>query len=125
MSRKNKDLKNTLANRPDSPRYEVGYRRPPQDTRFRPGQSGNPNGRPKGAKNKPPTNEDIESIFLEETERLIPVNEAGQRVSMSVTRAVSRSIAMNAASGKYSQQRLHRTSGEIHRSTRETNEKII
>ena len=105
MSRKK--IKNTLADRPDSRPYNVGYRRPPKGTRFQPGQSGNPNGRPKGAKNKPLTVEDIESIFLEETERLIAVNEAGHRVSMTMTRAVSRSIAMNAASGKYRQQRLY------------------
>jgi hypothetical protein len=28
---------------------EIGYRRPPKDTRFKPGQSGNPKGRPKGS----------------------------------------------------------------------------
>jgi hypothetical protein len=31
---------------------EVGYRRPPRAHRFKPGQSGNPRGRPKGAKNE-------------------------------------------------------------------------
>jgi hypothetical protein len=31
--------------------YEVGYGRPPIHTRFKPGQSGNPAGRPKGAQN--------------------------------------------------------------------------
>lgn len=31
--------------------YEVGYGKPPQATRFRPGQSGNPKGRPKGSTN--------------------------------------------------------------------------
>jgi hypothetical protein len=31
--------------------YEVGYGRPPQHTRFAKGQSGNPRGRPPGAKN--------------------------------------------------------------------------
>lgn len=30
--------------------YEVGYGRPPAHTRFRPGKSGNPKGRPKAAK---------------------------------------------------------------------------
>ncbi len=29
----------------------VGYRRPPKGHQFKPGQSGNPNGRPKGARN--------------------------------------------------------------------------
>ena len=30
--------------------YQVGYGKPPKRTRFKPGQSGNPKGRPKGAK---------------------------------------------------------------------------
>lgn len=30
--------------------YEIGYGRPPRANRFRPGQSGNPRGRPKGGK---------------------------------------------------------------------------
>ena len=32
------------------PVYQVGYGKPPVTTRFKPGQSGNPKGRPKGAK---------------------------------------------------------------------------
>ena len=31
--------------------YEVGYGKPPRDTRFKEGQSGNPGGRPPGLKN--------------------------------------------------------------------------
>lgn len=31
--------------------YEIGYGRPPKSTRFKPGQSGNPHGRPKGSTN--------------------------------------------------------------------------
>jgi hypothetical protein len=31
--------------------YEVGYGKPPEHTRFKPGQSGNPKGRPKKAQN--------------------------------------------------------------------------
>ena len=34
----------------DKPAYEVGYGIPPKNTRFKKGQSGNPRGRPKGAK---------------------------------------------------------------------------
>jgi hypothetical protein len=33
------------------PDYKVGYGKPPKRTRFRPGQSGNPKGRPKGVRN--------------------------------------------------------------------------
>jgi len=31
--------------------YQIGKGRPPKSTRWKPGQSGNPNGRPKGSKN--------------------------------------------------------------------------
>ncbi len=43
MSKKSDDDK------PDD--YKVGYARPPANSRFKPGQSGNPKGRPKGARN--------------------------------------------------------------------------
>ena len=37
---------------PDDERdYEVGYGKPPRHTRFQPGRSGNPRGRPSGSKN--------------------------------------------------------------------------
>jgi hypothetical protein len=35
--------------------YEVGYAKPPARTRFKPGQSGNPKGRPRGSKNARPS----------------------------------------------------------------------
>ena len=34
----------------DAP-YEIGYCKPPKHTRFKPGQSGNPQGRPRGQRN--------------------------------------------------------------------------
>ena len=40
--------------------YDVGYGKPPTHTRFRPGQSGNPGGRPKGSKN---IRKAVEEIF--------------------------------------------------------------
>jgi hypothetical protein len=38
----------------EPPNYEVGYGRPPKGSQFTPGRSGNPKGRPKGARNKHP-----------------------------------------------------------------------
>jgi hypothetical protein len=36
---------------PNERDYEVGYGKPPRHTRFKPGRSGNPRGRPGGSKN--------------------------------------------------------------------------
>ena len=57
--------------------YAVGYGRPPIRTRFRPGQSGNPKGRPKGARN-------AASMARDALERKIPVTESGTKRNMTV-----------------------------------------
>jgi Family of unknown function (DUF5681) len=41
--------------------YEVGYGRPPRHSRFKPGRSGNPRGRPKGAVDRKTI---VERVFL-------------------------------------------------------------
>jgi len=45
------DTKNTASDRQPEDEYNVGYKKPPKHTQFKPGQSGNPRGRPKGSKN--------------------------------------------------------------------------
>ena len=50
----------------------VGYRRPPVGTRFRPGQSGNPRGRPRGARN-------LSTIVATALNERVAVNENGRR----------------------------------------------
>jgi hypothetical protein len=37
--------------RPRNSKEAVGYKKPPKHSQFKPGQSGNPNGRPKGSNN--------------------------------------------------------------------------
>jgi hypothetical protein len=39
-----------MSNDSDNDEYEVGYGRPPRDTRFKKGRSGNPSGKRKGAR---------------------------------------------------------------------------
>jgi hypothetical protein len=51
--------------------YAVGNKKPPRHTRFKPGQSGNPSGRPKGRRN-------FDTILLKEFHKKIPVTINGK-----------------------------------------------
>ena len=81
--------------------HEVGYGKPPVSTRVQPGKSGNPSGRPKGAKNRRPAlnAERLKSIVLEEAYRTIKVRDGTRNVSVPMATAIVRSLAVNAAKG--------------------------
>lgn len=91
-----------------APDYEVGYGKPPKDTRFKPGQSGNPQGRPRGAKNRRPAlnEERLKDIILDEAYRSITVRDGHRNVSVPMAQAVVRAMAVNAAKGQHRAQRL-------------------
>ena len=60
----------------DGKDYKVGYKKPPQHSRFRPGQSGNPAGRDKGGRN-------LASDVKRTLKGLINVSEGGRSRKIS------------------------------------------
>ena len=72
--------------------YAIGYSRPPSWSQFQPGQSGNPKGRPKGARN-------ASSLAREALERPINVKVKGTSRKMSVRKAAYRRLAEKAVAG--------------------------
>lgn len=94
---------------PRSSDYDVGYGKPPVATRFKPGQSGNPRGRRKGAARKavPALNDErLKTIILEEAYRTISINDQNGQLDIPMAQAVVRSLAVNAAKGNQRAQRL-------------------
>lgn len=88
--------------RPASTDKMIGYGSPPIATRFKKGISGNPKGRPKGAKNKlrPPDGDMLGALILEEANRMIKVNDGSGQITMPMAQAIIRSLAVAAAKGQ-------------------------
>jgi Family of unknown function (DUF5681) len=78
---------------PAAANERVGYRRPPVGTRFRPGQSGNPRGRPKGARN-------LSTVIAAALSERVAVNENGRRRRITKLEAAVKQLVNRAASGE-------------------------
>ena len=61
--------------------YEVGYGKPPRHTRFKPGRSGNPRGRPSGSKN-------LTTLLSEALNEFVIVAENGRRRKITKRQAI-------------------------------------
>ncbi len=70
----------------------VGYKRPPRAHQFRPGESGNPSGRPKGMRN-------FKSELREELSELITVRDGEREIQVSKQRALIKSLVATAIDG--------------------------
>ena len=76
----------------DKDPYEVGFGKPPRSRRFKPGQSGNPNGRPRGAKN-------FAVAIEQELVTRVTVTENGRRRRISKREVIAKHLVNKAASG--------------------------
>jgi len=70
----------------------VGYRMPPKEHQFKPGQSGNPKGRSKGSKN-------LKTDLMEELQEQILIREGATEKRVSKQRAMIKSLMAKAAKG--------------------------
>ena len=93
----------------EAPAYEVGYGKPPQATRFQPGKSGNPKGRPKGSRKAPPADtavEKLKALVLQEAYRPIQIRDGETLVELPMIQAALRIVTLSAAKGNQRAQRL-------------------
>jgi hypothetical protein len=79
--------------------YEVGYSKPPCHSRFKKGPSGNPNGRPGGAKN-------LSTLLCEALNELVIVAENGGRRKISKRLAIIKQLVNQSAKGDWRAVRL-------------------
>ncbi len=78
---------------PDEPKAtKPGYCSPPEQTRFKPGKSGNPRGRPKGTLN-------VASVLAKVLRERVVINESGKRKSVTKLEAEIKQLMNRAASG--------------------------
>ena len=74
--------------------YEVGYGKPPRHTRFTKGQSGNPRGRARGAKN-------LKTLLIDTLNELVVVAENGRRRTIHKRHAFIKQIVNHALKGDW------------------------
>lgn len=70
-----------MSDKEDDREYEVGYKKPPKHSQFKPGQPGNRKGRGKGTKN-------LKTDLLEEFGEVIRIREGDREIKISKQRAL-------------------------------------
>jgi Family of unknown function (DUF5681) len=82
--------------------YDVGYRKPPKQSKFKKGETGNPRGRPKRPTHAMPEwrEERMKAIIRQEAYRLIDINENGKKIRLPLIQAIIRRLGVFAAQGR-------------------------
>jgi hypothetical protein len=73
--------------------YEVGYGKPPKNTQFQKGVSGNPKGRPKNSLN-------FDDELIRESNSLMAINENGRRKRISKHKVAVKQLMKQAMTGR-------------------------
>jgi hypothetical protein len=77
--------------------YEVGYKKPPKRTQFKPGKSGNPKGRPK--RPAKPSGQPEQPLFVRIAAEKVPVLIHGRKVRITKEECFYRAIFNDANKG--------------------------
>lgn len=72
--------------------YDIGFGKPPKHHRFKPGQSGNPKGRPKAP-------QALDAVIHKEMNRKVTLSENGERKTMAKREIIAKQSVNNAAQG--------------------------
>lgn len=88
--------------------YDVGYGKPPEDTRFKKGQSGNKKGRPKGSKNKSPNFpiNILNDLVVKECMEDVTIHTANKQAKVKKIEAVIKATVNKAIKGDHRSQKL-------------------
>jgi len=78
----------------DGPDYPVGYKKPPRHTQFKPGQSGNPKGRPKKSAT-------LNDIILENLGKKVTIMDSTKVRNVSILEAIVLMLINKATKGDY------------------------
>ena len=71
---------------------DVGYKKPPRHTQFKPGKSGNPAGRPKGKKN-------LKTLLEQRLRKTVTIVEKGRKKTVTMGEVVVAKLIADAAAG--------------------------
>ena len=74
------------------PTEKVGPGNPPRHTRFKPGESGNPKGRPKGSKN-------FATILQQQLRKMVTITVDGKPKRVAVQEVIARRLATDSMKG--------------------------